>query len=110
VIITGLFPYILILGLTGIVGFALTSRGLADRLIEMGLLPQHLRGMLPIINVVVRGIGLVLIICGLTKLAVDAGWLDSSIFRRYGFAMLLILMGAGFLTLSWKNQKNTKLR
>jgi hypothetical protein len=108
--ITGLLPYILIVGLIGVIGFALTSRGLADRFIEMGILPQTLRGILPIVNVAVRAIGFLLVICGLTKLALDAGWLNAAILQRYGLAILLILIGTGFLILSWKNQRSSKLK
>ena len=86
-------PYLFLIVLVGTAAILLTSKKLAERMVEAGILPRALLGGIPILQSVIRIFGVGLIAMGFIKIGIDSGWVDAQLLSRYAFAGCLILLG-----------------
>ena len=60
---------------------------------------------LPVLTVAARALAAVMILVGLGRLAYVEGWLSQAWLARYGFAAVLLVLGAVLLGLTFRNRK-----
>lgn len=93
-------PYLVLLVILGSAVVLLTSKKLSEKFVTAGILPKTFLGIIPILQLVSRIFGGVLIAAGLTKVGIDSGWIDSQLLYRYAFSGCLILLGTILLFFS----------
>lgn len=75
----------------------LTSRAALERLVGAGMLPRAFLSLLPTIQKSTRVLALLLIAGGMLKLAADLGFITAELFKKYGIAVFLIVLGVCLL-------------
>jgi len=93
-------PYLILLMLAGIAATLLTSKSLAERLVAAGLLPRALLGLVPVLQIVIRIFGGVLVLAGLIRIGEQGGWINPQTLEKYGFPVAIVLLGLVLLFLS----------
>lgn len=93
-------PYLVLLMLAGIAAILLTSKSLAERLVAAGLVPRALLGMVPVLQIVIRVFGAVLVFAGVIRIGVQGGWINPQTLERYGFPVAIVLLGLVLLFFS----------
>ncbi len=83
----------------------LTSRTAITRLAEMGLVPQAFVHLVPVLTLAARTVAIALIVVGLGQLAFVSGWLSEAWLARYGFAAVLLILGAALLGMTFRSRK-----
>lgn len=93
-------PYLVLLVLAGIAAILLTFKSLAERLVAAGLVPRALLGMVPVLQIVIRVFGAVLVLAGLIRIGEQGGWINPQILERYGLPVAIVLLGLVLLVFS----------
>jgi hypothetical protein len=93
-------PYLIVIVIVGAAAVLVTSKNLAEKCVTAGLLPRTFLGLVPILQSVIRLLGVVLVTAGIVNLAISSGWIDAAVLSRYAFPACLILLGAMLLFLN----------
>ena len=86
--------YVLVLVVIVTTTGLLTSRSAIQRLIDVGFLPRTFGQFVPALTHIVRTLAVALILVGLSRLAIVAGLVSWEWLQRYGFAVVLIVLGS----------------
>lgn len=99
------FPIQIAAGLTALVVVAavgvLTSRTAIERLVAMGVLPRVFANAVPLLTLAGRGLAVAMIVFGGAQLGVATGVLSQQWLERYGFSVLLLVLGVILLAFSF---------
>ncbi len=100
-----LVPYLLLVLIAAIAAGLFTSKSIAEKFVAAGFFPRTFLGILPFLQVAIRIFGFILIIVGLTKIALDSGWLNHVWLSRYAISIALLVLGLILLLLSHRENK-----
>jgi len=95
--------YIALLAAIVIAGMAvglLSSKALSEKLVAAGILPRAFLNLIPVLQLVIRVFGVALVLVGAVSLAIQAGWINRDMLVRYGFSVVILVIGLVLLLMS----------
>lgn len=97
--------YVLLIVVASVAVVLATSRMMAERLVDAGLMPRSFLGVLPMLHTAIKALGGVLVIAGLVVIGVRSGWLNRDLLEKYALPGALVALGLVLLFLSPKNER-----
>ena len=78
----------------------LTSRTAIEKLVGAGVLPRLFLNLVPVLTVAARALGVVLVAIGSIQLGINTGIISYEWISRFGFSLLLIILGVLLLVVT----------